>query len=109
MPKGNRIKPQNCSTRKAIFARMKTSAVSTDMFISASYQAIFPIIEILAYGLGCVALLRDGIEVLGPCCTSAIGVAYLVAGGIKGVIRGITIPSGCRVAKISSGSPKVAV
>ena len=91
MPKKNRIGPRSRSTRRAIFGRVETHAVSTDMFVSASWRVIFPIIEILVYGLSCVALLRGGMEVLRPCCISAIGVVYLVASGIIGLIGGVRV------------------
>lgn len=90
-------------------ARWESAQLSIDVPILISWRAIFSIIEILAYGLSYVTLVRGGMEVLRLCHTSAIGVAYLVAGRIIGVMGEVQISSSCRVTKIGSGGPEVAV
>ena len=48
-------------------------------------------------------------EVRGPYRTGTISVTYLVAGGLIRVIRGVGIPPDCRITRISSGGPEIAV
>ena len=108
MPEGNRIRPRSCSIRRAIFSGMGACTVRTNVSISTSWWAVFPIIEISAYRLHDVALLRSRMETLRP-CTGPTGMPYLEAGGIIGVIGRVRIPPGCRITKIRSGRRKVTV
>lgn len=99
MPKGNRIGPRSCNTRRAIFGGVGACATSTNMSVPTGWWAVFPIVEVSAYGLSSVALFRSRMKARGPCCTSAIGVAYLVAGGMIGVVGGVRIPPSYGVLK----------
>ena len=80
----------------------------TNVFILTSWGAVLLIIEILAYGLRNVTLLRSRVETLRH-RTGPTGMPYLEAGGVIRVIGRVKIAPGCRITKTRSGRRKVAV
>ena len=87
---------------------MGACTVRTNVSISASWWAVFPIVEISAYKMRDVALLRGRVETMRP-CTGPTGMPYLEAGGIIGGIGRVRIALGCRITKIKSERRKISV